>query len=137
MWSVSPSDTAYNALELMAEKRVGAVVVVDAGKVVGVFSERDYARKVILTGKSSKETVVEDLMSRDVCCIHSWNNINECMSLMTERHIRHLPVIDNDKLVGIVSIGDVVKAIISEQKFQIHELKGYVDDVLRNTVHQV
>lgn len=132
VWSVSPTDTAYEALEMMADKGVGAVVVVDADKVVGVFSERDYARKVILMGKSSRETTVSELMSPDVCFVHPWSNINECMNLMTERRFRHLPVIDNDKLVGIVSIGDVVKAVISEQEYQINELKGYVDDALKS-----
>ncbi len=136
VWSVSPGDTAYKALELMAEKQIGAVVVVEGGKVVGVFSERDYARKVILMGKSSRQTAVADLMSRDVCCVHPWSNINECMSLMTQRRVRHLPVIDKDKIVGLVSIGDVVKAIISEQESEINELKGYVDDALKSRVKE-
>ena len=136
VWSVSPTNTAYEALELMADKDVGAVVVIDADKVIGMFSERDYARKVILMGKSSRETAVSELMSGDVCFVHPWNNISECMNMMTERRFRHLPVIDNDKLVGIVSIGDVVKAVISEQEYQINELKGYVDDALKSRTEE-
>ena len=117
VWSVSPNSSAYEALVLMADKGIGALVVVEGGKPVGIFSERDYARKVILKGKSSRETSV--------------TNISECMTLMTEMRIRHLPVVDNDKLVGIVSIGDVVKTIISEQESVIRELEGYVDDALK------
>ena len=131
VWSVSAQNTAYEALELMADKDVGALVVIDQGKIVGIFSERDYARKVILKGKSSRETSVAEIMSKPVCFVHPWSNIKECMALMTERHVRHLPVLDNDKLVGIVTIGDVVKAIISEQESVIHELKGFVDDALK------
>ncbi|KPL24726.1 MAG: histidine kinase [Phycisphaerae bacterium SM1_79] len=131
VWSVSPQNTAYEALELMADKDVGALVVMDEGKLVGMFSERDYARKVILKGKSSRETAVADVMTKPVCWVHPWSNLNECMALMTNRHVRHLPVLDKDRLVGIVTIGDVVKAIISEQKSVIHELKGYVDEALK------
>jgi CBS domain-containing protein len=116
----------------MAEKDIGALVVAELGKPVGIFSERDYARKVILKGKLSKETSVAEIMSQPVCCVHPWTNINECMTLMTEKHVRHLPVMDNDKLVGIVSIGDVVKTIISEQESMIRELEGYVDDVIKD-----
>ncbi len=131
VWSVSPNISAYEALVLMADKGIGALVVVEGGKPVGIFSERDYARKVILKGKSSRETSVAEIMSQPVCCVHSGTNIGECMTLMTEMRIRHLPVVDNDKLIGIVSIGDVVKTIISEQESVIRELEGYVDDALK------
>jgi len=131
VWSVSPQSSAYEALELMAEKDVGALVVVDQGKVVGMFSERDYARKLVLKGKSSRETVVADTMTKPVCYVLPWTSLSECMTLMTNKHVRHLPVLDNDKLVGIVTIGDVVKAIISEQESVIHELKSYVDEALK------
>jgi CBS domain-containing protein len=132
VWSVSPHISAYQALELMADKDVGALVVIDQGKVVGMFSERDYARKLALKGKSSKETKVAEVMTEPVCYVLPWTSISECMTLMTNKHVRHLPVLDNDKLVGIVTIGDVVKAIISEQESVIHELKSYVDEALKN-----
>jgi CBS domain-containing protein len=131
VWSVSPQSSAYEALELMADKDVGALVVIDQGKVVGMFSERDYARKLVLKGKSSREAKVADVMTEPVCYVLPWTSINECMTLMTNKHVRHLPVLENDKLVGIVTIGDVVKAIISEQESIIHELKSYVDDALK------
>lgn len=131
VWSVSPGCSAYEALELMAEKDVGALVVIDQDKVIGMFSERDYARKLALKGKSSKETAVADIMTGPVCYVLPWTSLSECMALMTNKHVRHLPVLDNDKLVGIVTIGDVVKAIISEQESVIHELKSYVDEALK------
>lgn len=132
VWSVSPQSSAYEALELMADKNVGALVVIDEGKVVGMFSERDYARKLILQGKSSKETSVAEVMAQPVCSAPPWSNLNQCMELMTNKRIRHLPVIENDKLLGIVSIGDVVKAIISEQESVIHKLEAFVDEALKN-----
>jgi CBS domain-containing protein len=132
VWSVSPQSSTFEALKLMADKDVGALVVIDQGKVIGMFSERDYARKVILLGKSSKETPVSDVMSTPIISIKPGTNIDECMTLMTTQHIRHLPIIENDKLYGIVSIGDVVKAVISEQKSVINELKGFVDEALRD-----
>jgi CBS domain-containing protein len=123
VWSVSPQNSAFEAL-----------VVINQGKVVGMFSERDYARKVTLLGKSSKETPVADVMSTPVISINPGSSIDECMTLMTTRHIRHLPIIENDKPFGIVSIGDVVKAVISEQKSVINELKGFVDEALKDRV---
>ncbi len=132
VWSVSPQSSAYEALELMAEKDVGALVVIDQGKVVGMFSERDYARKLALEGKSSRETQVAEIMTKPVCYVLPWTSLNECMALMTNKHVRHLPVIESDKLIGIVTIGDVVKAIISEQESVIQELKSYVDEALKN-----
>ncbi len=132
VWSVSPQSSAYEALELMAEKDVGALVVIDQGKVVGMFSERDYARKLALKGKSSRETLVAEIMTKPVCYVLPWTSLSECMALMTNKHVRHLPVIESDKLTGIVTIGDVVKAIISEQESVIQELKSYVDEALKN-----
>ena len=132
VWTVSPQSLAYEALEMLADKDVGALVVVDQGKVVGMFSERDYARKIALKGKSSKETTVGDIMTKPVTYVLPWTSLSECMSLMTSKHVRHLPVMEGEKLVGIVTIGDVVKAIISEQEAVIQELKGYVDEALKN-----
>jgi CBS domain-containing protein len=126
VWSVSSQETAYNALEIMAEKNIGALLVIDEGHIVGVFSERDYARKVILKGKSSKETNVGELMSSPVLSIKPGKSIEECMALMTASRNRHLPVIEDGKLVGIVSIGDVVNAVISKQKIEIEDLKNYL-----------
>jgi CBS domain-containing protein len=132
VWSVPPQSSAFEALQLMAEKDVGALVVIEQGKVVGMFSERDYARKLVLKGKLSRETPVADVMTKPVCYVLPWTSLNECMALMTNKHVRHLPVIEGDKLVGIVTIGDVVKSIISEQESVIHELKSYVDEALKN-----
>ncbi len=130
VWTIAPQSSAYEALELLEEKDIGALVVVDQGKIVGMFSERDYARKVILKGKSSKETAVADVMTQLVCYVLPWTSMNECMALMTNKRVRHLPVMDQDKLIGIISIGDVVKTIISEQESIIDELKSYVDSVI-------
>jgi CBS domain-containing protein len=124
--SVAPQAMAFEALQLMADKDVGAVVVVQKGKPVGMFSERDYARKVILKGKSSKETRVSDLMTKPVLYVRPEQTVADCMALMTDKRVRHLPVMENDKLTGIVSIGDVVKAIIAEQEFTIRELENYI-----------
>ena len=126
VWSVKPNDSIYEALSLMNEKNVGAVLVRESGKLVGIFSERDYARKVVLKGKSSRETPVKDAMTNRIACVRSDQKIEECMALMTEKHIRHLPVIENDQLSGIISIGDVVRAKISEQRFIIEQLENYI-----------
>ena len=127
IWSVSTDTPVYKALELMFEKNCGAVLVVDEEKLVGIFSERDYARKVILKGKSSKDTLVEAIMSSEVVCIEPTQTIDDCMTLMTEKHIRHLPVLEGEEtLVGLISIGDVVKEVISEQEFVIHQLEDYI-----------
>jgi CBS domain-containing protein len=126
VWHVSPDATAYEALELMAEKDIGALLVVDGGQVVGIFSERDYARKVILKGRSSKETTVGEIMSTPVCAITPDRTINECMALMTTRKHRHLPVIENGGLIGFISIGDVVNSIISDQRVLIHDLENFI-----------
>lgn len=126
VWSVESDRSVYEALQIMAEKDIGALLVVDEGKLVGIFSERDYARKVILHGKSSKETLVGEIMTPRVFYIHPEQSLEDCMALMTEKHVRHLPVLDGERLVGVISIGDVVKAIISEQKFVIEQLENYI-----------
>jgi len=126
IWSISPQATVYRALEMMSDKGVGALVVIDNEKVAGIFSERDYARKVILKGKSSKETAVSELMTRTVFYVTPKNTLQESMALMTAKQIRHLPVLDNGRLAGIVTLGDVVKKVVAEQKHAIKLLKQYV-----------
>lgn len=125
-WFIQPSYTAYEALELMAEKNVGALLVMEGGKLVGVFSERDYARKVILKGKSSKNTSVREIMTSEPISITPECSINDCMVLMTKNHIRHVPVMDQGTLIGVVSIGDVVNSIISQQETTIKDLESYI-----------
>ncbi len=124
--SIASKASVYEALQIMANKNVGALLVIDKGKVVGIFSERDYARKVILKGKSSKETSVGELMTQKVLYINPGDTMENCMALMTAKRIRHLPVMENDQLIGIVSIGDVVKHLISDQQFTIRELEKYI-----------
>ncbi|MCH9007716.1 CBS domain-containing protein [candidate division KSB1 bacterium] len=126
VWSVAPDAPVYQALELMAEKNCGAVLVLDQDKMVGILSERDYARKVILQGKSSKNTPVKEIMSSRVVYIRPEQTVEDCMALMTDKRIRHLPVLENRKLVGLISIGDIVRAVISEQEFIIHQLENYI-----------
>jgi CBS domain-containing protein len=126
IWSVSPDTSVYDALKLMAEKNVGALLVLEGDKLAGILSERDYARKVILKGKASKNTPAREIMSENVVCVTPKQSVAECMALMTDKHFRHLPVIEDGKLVGVISIGDVVKAIISEQKFVIEQLEHYI-----------
>ena len=126
VWSVGPRATAYEALEVMADKNVGALLVVNEGVLVGIFSERDYARKVILRGKTSRETFVEELMTRDVYALAPDASIEECMVLMAQTHCRHMPVLEDGQLVGIVSIGDVVNSIISQQDIKIKDLENYI-----------
>lgn len=127
VWSVSPNTTVLEALKLMAEKDIGAVMVIDMGKLVGIFSERDYARRVVLEGKASKDTSVEQVMSRKVLFISPEQTTDHCMMLMTDKRVRHLPVLtENEKLLGVISIGDVVKAIISEQEYVIEQLERYI-----------
>ena len=126
IWSITRDTKVFDALELMAQKNIGALLVTESGKLVGIFSERDYARKVILKGKSSKNTTVNDIMSSNVVYIRPEQSIDDCMALMTGKHIRHLPVMDEEKLIGLISIGDVVKTIISEQEFMIEQLENYI-----------
>ncbi len=126
IWSISSNETAYKALEILAGKDIGALLVIDEGKLVGIFSERDYARKVILKGKSSKVTTVGELMTKEVYSITTDKTVEECMALMTATHCRHMPVFENNQLIGIVTIGDVVNAIISDQQITIRDLENYI-----------
>jgi CBS domain-containing protein len=126
IWSIAPDAPVYDAIKLMANKGVGALLVLEAGKLVGIVSERDYARKVILKGKTSKGTPVKDIMTPHVIYTSPDQTIEKCMALMTAKHIRHLPVLEGDQLVGIVSIGDLVKAIISEQATLIQQLENHI-----------
>lgn len=126
VWSTSPEALVIDALHLMAEKNVGALVVVHSGELVGIFSERDYARKGELAGKSGRLAKVQELMVSPVFCVEPQTTIEECMAVMTGKHIRHLPVLEAGRCVGVISIGDVVKAIISRQEFMIEQLEKYV-----------
>lgn len=126
VWSIEAGRTVYEALELMAAKDVGALLVLDGGRPVGMFSERDYARQVILKGKASKDTPVRDVMTTRVVYVQPQQNVEECMALMTDKRIRHLPVLEQDNVIGLVSIGDVVKAVISEKQFMIEQLEHYI-----------
>jgi signal-transduction protein with cAMP-binding, CBS, and nucleotidyltransferase domain len=125
-WATTPETTAYEALELMAEKDIGALLVMDGNKLAGIFSERDYARKVILKGRSSKTTLVQELMTSPAITAGTALNLHECMVLMTENHIRHLPVIEGSMIIGVLSIGDVVAAVIAAQEETIHQLEDYI-----------
>ena len=126
VWSVAPHSTVYDALALMAEKNIGALIVRDAARPVGIFSERDYARQVILKGKTSRDTLVRDVMTSKVVFVRPEQSIEECMALMTDKRFRHLPVLEEGQLVGILSIGDVVKVLISEKDFLIEQLANYI-----------
>ena len=126
VWSIAPDMTVLNALQLMADKKIGALLVLDEDKLVGVFSERDYARKVILKGKSSKDTSVGDVMSSNIVRVVPDQTTELCMSLMTEKRVRHLPVVDGDKVIGVISIGDVVKAVIADREDVIEQLEQYI-----------
>jgi CBS domain-containing protein len=124
--SVSPDSTVFNALETMVEQNVGALIVMDEDKFAGMFTERDYARKVILKGKASRDTLVREIMSEHPAMVTPDTTIDQCMAMMTEKYIRHLPVMDNGQLVGLVSIGDIVKCMIDEQKCIIEDLEHYI-----------
>ena len=124
--SVSPQSTVRQALELMADKNIGALLVLEENQLVGMFSERDYARKVVLKGKSSVDTLVQDIMTTQVICVEVNQTFTECMQTMTDHHIRHLPVMDGQNVIGLISIGDVVKEILEEQTRTIEQLKSYI-----------
>jgi CBS domain-containing protein len=126
IWFVAPQATVLGALRLMAEKDIGALLVMEDELVVGIFSERDYARRVVLQRKASKDTPVQDVMTERVIYIQPDQDVQECMAVMTDKHIRHLPVMENGELLGVISIGDVVKAIIAEQGFVIEQLVNYI-----------
>jgi CBS domain-containing protein len=126
VFSIAPDATVFKAIEMMADKNVGALLVMKGKKLVGMMSERDYTRKVFLRGKSSKETRVEEIMSPDVFTTHPLEGVEKCLRLMTDKHIRHLPVLENDKVVGVISIGDLVKHVISCQSATIAHLESYI-----------
>ncbi len=126
IWSIAPDASVYDAMKLMADKEIGSLVVMEGTKLVGLISERDYARKVILMGRSSRNTQVREIMTTRVVYAQPEQNIEECMALVTEKRVRHLPVLEEGKLVGVISIGDLVKSIIAEQKFIIEQLERYI-----------
>lgn len=126
VWTIAPNATVYDALTLMAEKDIGALLVMEENSLVGILSERDYARKIVLHGKTSRETPVRDIMIDRVLCVHPDQSVEDCMALMTNKRIRHLPVLDDQQVLGLISIGDVVKSIISEQEFVIAQLENYI-----------
>ena len=126
VFSIAPSALVMDAVKLMAEKGIGALLVVDGEKIVGIVTERDYARKVVLLGRSSHDTPIKDIMTTSVMYVGPEQTNEECMALMTENRLRHLPVLDNGRLIGLISIGDLVKDIISEQKFLIQQLEHYI-----------
>jgi len=126
IWSIEPGASVYDAMKLMAEKEIGSLLVMEDGKLVGLISERDYARKVILKGRSSRTTQVREIMTAHVLYAQLEQNIEECMALMTEKRVRHLPVVNEGQLIGVISIGDLVKSIITEQRFVIEQLERYI-----------
>ena len=126
VYTVKPEDTVYDALELMASRNIGAVLVVSGPEVKGILSERDYARRVVLHGKMSKDTLVGEIMTTNVICVDPHGTADQCMALMTGKHVRHLPVLENERLVGVISIGDVVRAVLDEQQFTITSLERYI-----------
>jgi len=127
IWSVTEQTSVFDSLCLMADMDIGGVLIMEGETIVGIFSERDYARKVVLQNKTSKNTPVREVMSNSVLYVTPDETIEECMALMTGKHVRHLPVIENKRVIGIISIGDVVKRIISDQQHEIHLLEGYID----------
>jgi CBS domain-containing protein len=126
VWSISPDATVYDGLELMAEKNIGALLILDGGRPVGIMSERDYARKIILEGRSSRETQIRSIMTTRLVSVRVHDTIEEGMAIMTRERIRHLPVLDGEAVVGMVSIGDLVKAMIERQQFTIDQLERYI-----------
>jgi CBS domain-containing protein len=127
VWHIAPDASVYAALKLMAEKEIGSLLVLDRDELVGIISERDYSRKVVLKEKTTIDTPVKEIMTQELVTLNPEQTIGECMSLMTDKRIRHLPVLENERLIGIISIGDVVKAIISQQEFMIEQLERYIE----------
>jgi len=126
VFAIGPGAPVFDAIGLMADKRIGALLVMDAGRLVGIVSERDYARKVVLQGRSSKDTPVRDIMTAQVITVGLSDSSDHCMQLVTERRIRHLPVVDGDAVLGVVSIGDLVKAVIEDQQVELDQLQRYI-----------
>jgi CBS domain-containing protein len=126
IWSIGSNDSVFDAIKMMSEKSVGALLVIDNKQLSGIVSERDYARKVVLQGKSSENTPVKEIMTADIISASPTQSVEECMELMSENRIRHLPVLEDEKILGVLSIGDLVKAIIDEQQFTIKQLKHYI-----------
>ncbi len=127
IWSIGPNNSVYDAIYMLAEKKIGALAVTDQDRLIGIISERDYARQIILKGRSSEKTLVKDIMSSNVVTATPNQGVRECMALMTEKRIRHLPIVgDEDKLIGMISIGDLVEAIINEQQATIGDLEKYI-----------
>jgi CBS domain-containing protein len=126
VYAIAPDETVYQAVRKMSEHNVGALLVMDSATIVGIVTERDYARKMVLAGRSSKETPVSTIMTPEVLCVTPRQTTEECMAIMTRHRVRHLPVLDHERLVGLVSIGDLVKDIISEQQFIIEQLEHYI-----------
>jgi len=126
IFAVEPDDTVFDSLQLMADKGIGALLVMNGDKLVGIVTERDYARKIILEGKSSKDSTVKEIMTTKVLCVSPERTVDECMALMTDKRARHLPVLDHKHVVGVVSIGDLVKTLISEQQILIDQLQHYI-----------
>ena len=126
VWSIAPEALIIDAITLMAEKQVGALLVMEEERLVGIVTERDYARKVALEGRSSRKALVKEIMSTQVLCVRPMQTVRECMALMNDKRARHLPVVDQKKVIGIVSIGDLVKSIIAEQQFEIEQLQYYI-----------
>lgn len=126
IWSINPDATVYHAIELLAEKDIGALIVMDGKKLVGVISERDYARKLKLKGKSSTDTKVSEVMSSNVITLGPDQTLEDCMAVMTQKHVRHLPIIEEGKVIGVISIGDAVNATIANQEFLIEQLEKYI-----------
>ena len=126
VFAIGPDDPVIDAIRLMAEKRIGALLVMQAGKLAGIVSERDYARKIVLQGRSSRDTPVREIMTADVVAVGLDETTDRCMQLVTDRRIRHLPVVDGDSVLGVVSIGDLVKAVIEDQQLELDQLQRYI-----------
>ena len=125
IWSISPKDTTFKAIELMTEHNIGALLVIDEEHVAGIFSERDFARNIVLKGLSAQKVLVEELMTKEIYCITPDKSVEECMGVMTTAHIRHMPVFENNKLIGLVTFADIVKALLMEHKIKIQDLENY------------